>query len=164
MADLEIKKPAQALAPRTTDVFDAMRREMDRVFDQFETGWPRWPTAFMGGADRDMLVPDIDVRESAKEITIDMELPGVSEKDCTVTMSDGVLTIKGTKESSRKESKDNAVLEERSYGSFERSLRLPDSIDEGKVEAHFKNGVLTVVVPKRPEAVKAEKKIEIKKA
>ena len=72
------------------------------------------------------------------------------------------LTIKGERKAEHEESKVDFYLCERSYGAFERSLRLPDSIDESKVEARFDKGVLKVTALKRPEAVKAEKKIEIK--
>ena len=76
----------------------------------------------------------------------------------------GVLTIKGEKKQSKEEKTENYYVTERSYGAFERSLRLPDSIDETKIEAKFDKGVLKVTAAKKPEAVKAERKIEIKKA
>lgn len=81
-----------------------------------------------------------------------------------MTLASGILTIKGEKKSEREEKKENYYMAERSYGSFERSLRLPDTIDESKVEARFDQGVLKVVAQKRPDAMKAEKKIEIKKS
>jgi len=76
----------------------------------------------------------------------------------------GVLSLKGEKKSERDEKKDTYHLVERSYGSFERSFELPDSIDEEQIKADFNKGVLRVVVPKRPEAVKATKKIPIGKS
>ena len=81
----------------------------------------------------------------------------------SVTLANGMLTIKGERKAAHEESKDDYYLCERSYGAFERSLRLPDSIDEGKVGVRFDKGVLKVIAEKRPEALKAEKKIEIKK-
>ena len=90
-------------------------------------------------------------------------LPGIDEKDVSVTLANGMLTIKGERKAAHEESKDDYYLCERSYGAFERSLRLPDSIDEGKVGVRFDKGVLKVIAEKRPEALKAEKKIEIKK-
>ena len=77
-------------------------------------------------------------------------------------LQDGVLTMRGEKKSERKDERENYHLVERSYGSFQRSIRLPETIDEDKVEARFDKGVLTVTLPKRPEMVKAEKKIAIK--
>jgi HSP20 family protein len=90
-------------------------------------------------------------------------LPGIDEKDVEVLVRDGVLSLKGEKKSERDEKKDNYHLVERSYGSFERSFQLPDSADEAQIKADFNKGVLRVVVPKRAEAVKTEKKIPIGK-
>jgi HSP20 family protein len=160
MAKTEITKPSEL--GRSRDVFSAMRDEMDRVFDRFEHGWPRLPALFR--RDDAMTVPELDVRESANAIVVEAELPGVDEKDVTVSLANGVLTIKGEKKHEKEEKSENYHLTERSFGSFERSIRLPDTIDEGKVDAKFEKGVLKVTAAKKPEAVKAERKIEIKKA
>ena len=82
----------------------------------------------------------------------------------TVTLTNGVLTIKGEKKQEKEEKGESYHLTERSFGSFERSIRLPDSVDEAKVEAEFDKGVLKVTAAKKPEAVKAERKVEIKKS
>ena len=111
-----------------------------------------------------MILPEVDVREDEKQVTIEVDLPGVDEKDVSVTMANGILTVKGEKKSEREEKEENYYLAERSYGKFERSLTLPETIDENQIEAQFDKGVLTIVAQKRPEAIKAEKKIEIKKA
>lgn len=110
-----------------------------------------------------MVACDIDVRENDKEIVFEAELPGIEEKDVQVSVRDGVLSLKGEKKSERDEKKDTYHLVERSYGSFERSFTLPDSADQDKIAANFNKGVLRIVVPKRAEAVKAEKKIPIGK-
>ena len=81
-----------------------------------------------------------------------------------MTLANGVLTIKGERRNEREEKNENYHLTERSFGSFSRSLRLPETIDDNKIEARFDKGVLTVVAAKKPEAVKSEKKIEVKKA
>jgi HSP20 family protein len=163
MANIEVAKSNGQPAARRVDAFDAMRDEMNRLFERFEHGWPRLPSLF-GGARSDVMMPDIDVKESQNAVTVSADLPGLTEKDVSVTFTNGLLTIKGERKSEREEKKENYYLAERSFGSFERVLRLPDTIDEGKIEARFENGVLHVVASKRPEAVKAEKKIEIKKA
>ena len=75
-----------------------------------------------------------------------------------MTLQDGILTMRGEKKSERKDERENFHLVERSYGSFQRSIRLPETIDEDKVEARFDKGVLTVTLPKRPEMVKAERR------
>ena len=138
-----------------------MRDDMDRLFERFEHGWPRWPTLY--SRDERLTVPELDVRESTDAITVEAELPGVDEKDVTVTLANGVLTIKGEKKQDKEEKGESYHLTERSFGSFERSLRLPDSVDDAKVEARFDKGVLKVTAAKKPEAVKAERKIEIKR-
>ena len=155
------KSPERPIA-RPRDIFSAMRDDMDRLFERFEHGWPRWPTSF--GRDERLTVPELDVRESTNAITVEADLPGVDEKDVTVTLANGVLTIKGEKKLQKEEKGENYHLTERSFGSFERSLRLPDTIDDTKIEAKFDKGVLKVTAAKKPEAVKAERKIEIKKS
>jgi HSP20 family protein len=162
MSDIEISKGQRQPAPRSKGLFDDFRDEMNRVFERFETGWPhwslasaRWPTTVM--------VPELDVHENDKSLTIEVELPGVEEKDVSVTVNNGYLTIKGEKKSEREETKENYYVAERSFGSFERSMRLPDTLDDSKIEASFDKGVLKITAPRRPEAVKAERKIEIGK-
>jgi len=163
MANTDLTKGNGGQVQRPNDIFGAMRSEMDRMFERFEHGWPRLPSVFGRGFDADMMMPDLDVHENAKQLTIEVDLPGVDEKDVSVTLANGLLTIKGERKTEREEKKENYYLAERSCGAFERSLRLPDTIDEAKLEARFDKGVLTVIAQKRPEAVRAEKKIEIKK-
>jgi len=164
MARTDIAKSPETSVSRPRDMFAAMREEMDRVFEQFEHGFPRWPSLFRrSSTDGGIVVPELDVRENTNTITIEAELPGVDEKNVTVTVANGLLTIKGEKKQEKEEKNENYYLSERSYGAFERSLRLPDTIDESKVEAKFDKGVLKVTAAKKPEAVKSERKIEIKK-
>jgi len=164
MPRTDITKPTQAGVTRPSDIFTAMREEMDRMFERFEQGWPRLPSLISRGLGRSVMLPEVDVREDEKQFMIEVDLPGVDENDVTVTMANGTLTIRGEKRSEREEKEENYYLAERSYGKFERSLPLPDTIDENKIEAKFDKGVLTITAQKKPEAVKAEKKIEIKKA
>jgi HSP20 family protein len=104
----------------------------------------------------------MDVKETDKEIVIEAELPGMEEKDVSLTLQEGVLTVQGEKKIEYDEDKENYHMMERRYGSFQRSLRLPDTVDEDKVEARFENGVLRITFSKRPEAGGAQRKIEIK--
>lgn len=164
MPKSELTKPTPTQLSRPSDIFSVMRDEMDRMFERFERGWPRLPGLISRGLGREgVMLPEVDVYEDQKQVTVEVDLPGVDEKDVSVTMADGVLTIKGEKKSEREEKEENYYLSERSYGAFERSLTLPDTIDENKIEAQFDKGVLKITVQKRPEAVKPEKKIEIKK-
>ena len=163
MAKSDITKTNQDTAvSRPRDVFSAMRDEMDRMFHRFEFGLPRWPTQLSREAA--LTVPELDIRENANAIVVEAELPGVDEKDVTVTLANGVLTIKGEKKHEKEEKGESYHVTERSYGAFERAVRLPDTVDDAKVEAKFDKGVLRVTAAKRPEAIKAERKIEIKKA
>ena len=162
MAKTEITKPTETSPSRQRDIFSVMRDEMDRMFHRFEFGFPRWPTQMSREAA--LTVPEIDIRENANAIVVEAELPGVDEKDVTVTLANGVLTIKGEKKHQKEEKGESYHVVERSYGAFERAVRLPDTVDDAKVEAKFENGVLRVTAAKRPEAIKAERKIEIKKA
>lgn len=161
----EIKKTegTSTPAPRYFDPFSAMRAEMDRVFDTFLgrglSGLPAMARSGWG----DAMAPSIDLRETDKEFVVEAELPGLDEKDVDVTLSNGVLSIKGEKKSEREEKKDNYHLMERSYGSFHRSFQLGDAVDSDKVLATFDKGVLKVTLPKRAEAASAEKRIPIGK-
>jgi HSP20 family protein len=159
----EIKKtePASAPAPARLDPFSAMRAEMDRVFDSFlGNRWGALPALFKDTG-TSLAAPSVDIRENDKEIVVEAELPGLEEKDVQLSLRDGVLSIKGEKRSEREEKKDDYHLTERSYGSFQRSFRVPDSVDEEKISAGLEKGVLRVTLPKKPESVKAEKTMPI---
>lgn len=158
MATTDLKKTTSATPARPTDVIGAMRDELDRVFDRFSTGWP------LSGLVHEAAMPSVDVHDDGKQLTIEADLPGMDEKDVTLTLNHGVLAIKGERKSEREEKKADYYVSERSYGSFERSLRLPDTIDENSLKATFEKGVLKIVAQKKPEAVKSEKRIEIGKS
>ncbi len=164
MANTELTKGNAGKVQRPADIFSSLHDEMNRVFERFEHGWPHWPGALRSSFAQDVMIPEVDVHDNAKALTIEVDLPGVDEKDVSVTLANGMLTIKGEKKSEREEKKENYFMAERSYGAFERTLRMPDTIDENKLEAKFDKGVLKIVAQKRPEAIKAEKKIEIRKA
>jgi HSP20 family protein len=157
-----------ASAPRAAwEPFESLRRQIDRAFEDFGS-W-RWPfsrSAFeieplwrreLRGAS-----PAVDIVEKDKEYEITAELPGIEEKDVEVKLTNDVLTIRGEKQEHKEEKKKDYYLSERHFGSFQRAFRVPEGIDPDKVEAAFKNGVLTVTLPKTPEAQKKEKKIQIK--
>src|SRR6516225_1473632 len=158
------KQPTTGTPQRYRDPFAEMRAEMDHLFDRFLGGSFFGRPAPSGRAEpAAALAPNVDIRENDKEIILEAELPGIDEKDVELVVRDGVLSLKGEKKLERDEKKDNYHLVERSYGSFERSFQLPDSTDEAQIKAEFNKGVLRVIVPKRAEAVKVEKKIPIGK-
>jgi HSP20 family protein len=89
------------------------------------------------------------------------EVPGLDPKDIDISLSDGLLTIKGEKKQEREEKEEDYHLVERSYGTFTRSIRLPKEVQRDKINASYKNGVLKVVLPKSEEAKKKEVKIKV---
>ena len=119
---------------------------------------PFWRGEGMFGAS----VPAADVAEDDKAYHITAELPGLSEKDIEVNLSGDVLTISGEKREEREQREKSYHFSERRYGSFRRSFAVPQGVDRDKVEAAFKNGVLTLTLPKTPEAAQQKQKIEVK--
>jgi HSP20 family protein len=161
----QVSNPSKAPAPaaparRAGDVFSELRQEVDRLFDNFTSnGWRNLPSLFSAGDS----MPSVDVRENETHVTVEADIPGMEEKDVSVTLRNGVLSIKGEKKTEREEKKDDYYLCERSSGSFERSIQLPDTIDEDKVDAVVDKGVLKVTLAKKPEAVRKARTIPIGK-
>jgi HSP20 family protein len=149
--------------------FESLRREVDRLFEDFTVNPFRLPLrrpAFdiepFWQPESWVAAPAIDFVERDNAFEVTAELPGLDEKNIEVKLSNGVLTIKGQKEEDKVEKKEDFHLRERRFGSFVRSIRVPETVDADKVEASFKKGVLAVTLPKRPEAQKPVKKIEVK--
>jgi HSP20 family protein len=160
----DTEKQSRQVAPRYSDPFGALRSEMDRLFDSFMGGLPTFPSMLPTGPRGFALMPSLDVKETDKEIVVEAELPGLDEKDVSLTIQNGVLTVQGEKKLEHEEVKENYHVMERRYGSFQRSLRIPDTVNEDDIEARFDRGVLKVILPKRAEAVSEQRKIEIKKS
>jgi len=135
-------------------------RDMNRLFEDFTRGWPRMEMAPEMGA----FVPYIDVTETDDGVHVEAELPGLTEKDIELTLSPegDALTIKGEKKVEREQRGRGVYRAERAWGSFVRTLDLPSPVIQDKVDAKFKNGVLTVKMDKSPEAKKAQRKIPVK--
>lgn len=146
---------------QSNDIFSAMRGEIERMFDRFTSAWPL-PGIALG--ETGAIMPSIDLKDTGDAIVIEAELPGVDEKDVSVTIQDRVLTIKGEKRQSREDKGESQYVSERSYGSFVRTIQLPESVDDDNVDARFEKGVLTVTATKRPEMARSEKRIEIKQS
>jgi HSP20 family protein len=155
---------AQAWRP-----FDTLRREVDRLFEDFTLNPFRLPLrrpAFdlepFWQPDSWVAQPAIDLVERDNGFELTAEMPGLDEKNISVDVANGVLTVKGQKEEDKVEKKEDFHLRERRFGSFVRSVRVPETVEADKIEATFKNGVLKVTLPKKPEAQKPIKKIEVK--
>jgi HSP20 family protein len=147
---------------RRGDGLGSLFREIERTFDDFSR---RMPLPGFGGFGEGSVAPKIDVAEGKNAVEITAELPGCDEKDIDVTLSEGILTIRGEKKTERDEAdkEKNWQLTERSYGCFSRAIPLPFTPDPAKVEAKFDNGVLRVKLPKPAEVAKKEKKIEVRR-
>ena len=157
---------------QTRHPFENLRREIDRLFDDFGIG--SWRSPFRGSMfdavpfwRREVTWPAgpaVDFTDTEKAYEVTAELPGIDEKDIEVNVANGILSIKGEKQEEKEEKKKDYYLSERNFGLFGRSLQVPDGVDTDKIEASFKKGVLTVTLPKKPEAQIAAKKIDVKVA
>jgi HSP20 family protein len=159
-------------AQQTWHPLETLRREVDRLFEDFGRDlWRspfRHPTfniePFWRGELKFTGAPAVDIVEKDNAFEITADLPGMDEKTVEVQVANGNLTIKGEKKEEKEEKKKDFYLQERHFGSFERSFSVPDGVDADKIEANFKKGVLTVTLPKKPEAQKPAKKIDVKAA
>jgi HSP20 family protein len=166
------KKPSPAPAAAAMQAwrpFESLRREVDRLFEDFTVNPFRLPLRRpelglepFWQPDSWVAQPPIDLVEQDKAFQMTAEMPGLDEKNIEVNVANGVLTIKGQKEEEKVEKKEDFHLRERRFGSFARSVRIPETVDADKIEASFKNGVLKVTLPKKLEAQKPVKKIEVK--
>lgn len=138
--------------------FGTLRKEIDRLFEDFSKGFDVPGLRAVGGFG---LVPDMDMHDGEKDVTLSIELPGVDEKDIDLSVSGQTVTVSGEKKSEKETKEGESVRSERSYGSFSRSVALPFRIDGDKVEAKFAKGVLTVTVPKPEDAMRQSKKVPI---
>lgn len=137
--------------------FVQLRNEVDRLFDSFPL---RLPTLRMG---RQSLAPALEMTETDKSYKVSAELPGMDPDNIEVTFENGLLRIAGEKKEEREESERGYRLSERTYGSFERLIELPTAAVGDKIQADFKNGLLTVTMPKNDNARGAPRRIEINK-
>ena len=149
--------------------FEVLRNQVDRLFHDFQTGF--WQTPFVRPLpDIELfwrpylgfnVTPAMDIVEKEKAFEVTAELPGLDVKDIDIQLSNGMLTIKGEKQEEKEEKTKDRYVSERRYGSFRRTLQVPGSVDAEKIEASYKSGVLTVTMPKSPEAQKKEKTIPV---
>ena len=137
-----------------------LRDQMDRMFED-------WPRVFGRRIDEEGLrgawMPAVDIRETKDAFDVTAELPGIDAKDVDVSVQENTLTIRG--ERRREEVKENETVHriEREYGVFERSFTLPRSADAEKIQASYREGVLSLTVPKREEAKPKSLKIHVEK-
>ena len=161
--DLIVAPKASEKAPRSLFGDELMkpllrlRGEVDRLFDDFPF---RFPSLHVGNG-APVAGTALEMTETDQAFKVSVELPGLGAEDVDVSIDDGVLRIAGEKKQEREENERGYRVSERSYGSFERLIQLPATADEEKISAAFRNGVLTVTVPKGAKAEDRARKIAI---
>ena len=136
------------------------QNQMNRLFDNFLIHWSH-PAAFTAN----LALPAIDVIENIKYFEVRAKLPGLEANDVEITASDGFLTIKGERKEEKEEKDQNYIRSETSYGSFQRTVALPETADADNVsKASFANGILTIMIPKKGESFGKSKKLPTKNA
>lgn len=170
---LPVKTEEKATAMQAWRPFESLRREVDRLFEDFDRS--SWLSPFrrsvfdiepLWGRELKLTAtPAVDIVEKDNAYEVTAELPGMDEKNIEVKLDNGgLMTIKGEKQEEKEEKRKGYHLQERRFGSFERYFAVPEGVDTDKIEASFKKGVLTVTLPKKPEAQKPAKKIDVKAA
>ena len=139
---------------------DQMQNELRQAFDRFfRGGLYNEGTADDSSVVTSQWVPRVDVKEEKDRFVLYADLPGIDPDDIEVSMDKGILTIKGERSSESSQDTDRFSRIERSYGSFHRRFALPDSADAEGIQAHGRNGVLEIVIPKRAES--APRRIQV---
>jgi len=166
---IPVKYSGQKQPPRQFyEPIGSLHQEIDQLFENFFRGGGL--TSFKAGSlfnsslTDGLLKPTLDIGATEKEYVISVEVPGVDQKDVKLEIANNTLTVCGKKNKEEEEKGKNYYRMERSYGSFQRVLSLPDDADQDKIKATFKNGVLTVAIPRKslPSSERALKQIEIK--
>jgi len=161
MAKQEPKEVVKTEPSRAPSPFESMERWFEEAFRRpFPSLSPSWWPRFREAVTEEVM-PSIDIFEEGDNVVVKAELPGMRKEDIDVSMTDSTVSISGEKKKEEKIERKNYYREERSYGSFTRSFRLPTEVDTAKAKANFKEGVLEIRIPKTEEAKKREKKVPI---
>ncbi len=158
---------AQELQSAGTDVFQAFRNEVDRLFSQFAgTGFPTtWGGRTVGQIGQPLsIVPPAEAIEDDAAYRIITEIPGVDQKNVEINVSGSVLTLRAERRQEEEQKGRNYLMRERAYGTLQREFRLPDDVDRNRITAENRNGVLTLTLPKSQESRDQRRRIEIKTA
>ena len=152
----------QLYAGRHHDPMVQIHRDIDNIFDQFFRGWGFPQREVFGNFPADSLFkPKVDLSAAEQEYLLTVEIPGVSEKDVMVDINNNTMTIKGEKRQETEDKDKNYYRIERSYGAFQRVLALPEDVDQENIKACFKNGVLSITMPRKSLPAAEVKKVEI---
>lgn len=156
------RKKQQQIHPEHPHPIAGIRREVNRLFDDFYRGFGRVPALPYGEEELFGFSPKVNVSENDKEIEVSVEVPGMEQNDVDITLRDDMLMIRGEKKQEKEEKDKEYYYVERSYGSFCRTLQLPCEVDREKVNASYKKGVLRINLPKSEEIKENVRKIEVK--
>ena len=154
------RRNVPSIAETIMEPLARLRGEMDRLFDDLPARWPS--VRFVPPVS--MLVPAVEMTETKGTYKVSIEVPGMNAADIEMHVRDGAIFISGEKKERREEEEKGYSYSERSYGSFERRIELPQGSDEKGVKAKIRDGVLEITVPKKPEAEKKQQRIEIETA
>jgi HSP20 family protein len=149
-----------SFTPFARDPFTSFRREVDRLFNDFYA--PAEGRSFGGGGgNSEALWPSVDVVDTGQAFTVSAEMPGLALDDIEIELQDNALTLSGEKKKEYKSDNGGRSYIERSYGRFERTIPLAADVDADRVEAHIKNGVLTVTLPKNQKGKEKTRRIPV---
>ena len=140
--------------------FGGLQTEINRLFDDLWRGFDM--PGFQTGREMAAFTPQVDVSESERAWHLELELPGLVDRDVEVDVQENVLTVRGEKTATSDRKERNLHVSERTFGRFQRSMRLPPGADLEGIEARFENGVLHVTVPKTEQAQQRTRRIEVK--
>ncbi|MBU0943209.1 MAG: Hsp20/alpha crystallin family protein [Proteobacteria bacterium] len=164
---LPINRPGQ-IQPRRPSYSPVgqIQQEMEQLFNNFLKGFEQrgfgTEKFFTDSLTDGLFKPTLDIGATEKEYAISVEVPGIDQKDITLEISNNILTIRGEKKQEHEEKQKDYYRIERSYGSFQRILSLPEDADQDAVKANFKNGILTITLPRNAVPQSKIKQIEIK--
>jgi len=142
---------------RPSRELSTIREEMNRLFDEFFTGSPERRRELLEGE----WAPSVDIAETDENVVVTAELPGVKQDEVNISVMNDILTLKGEKKEEKEIKKENYHRIERNYGSFQRSVSLPTGVQADKAKATYKDGVLTITIPKAEEAKPKSIKINV---
>lgn len=143
--------------------FISLQSELDRAMDDFYNLFAI-PNISSDKFENLTITPFVNLVEDKDSFKVEAEMPGLAEEDIKVSISDGILTIKGEKTVSSKNENKNYLSREIQYGRYERNIAIPDSVDTEKAKATFKKGMLWVNIPKKAEVIKKSRELKVEKA
>ena len=160
---INFKKSTSLSEQNKIDPFSSIQRALTRAMDDFYN-FPNSLHLTQEDFENIVISPSIDIVDDKDQIKVEAEMPGMGEEDVKVSLSEGMLHIKGEKRTSSKDKDKNYMRREIGYGCYERTIALPESVDYEKAKASFRKGMLWVTIPKKAEATRKNRELKIEKA